>query len=162
MRHYDLRSHQPSPPRACWRDLFRLTVVSDAEIGQPSPAQEETLYILRFRLLLVLCGLTVGGCFENSTSPTVRHVVEQIDVCHGYSCRYRSKLSLTWADYQRLASILAKGRSSPEGERATIGHAVSYFETRTLSATGIRDKARSRFGESGVRGQMEIVSPVVV
>jgi hypothetical protein len=81
----------------------------------------------------------------------------QIDVCHGYSCKFRSKLMLGKADARRLESILASGRRSPQAERRAISRAVRYFEDRAYSIIGIRDEPQSKFGASGIRGQMDCI-----
>jgi hypothetical protein len=81
----------------------------------------------------------------------------RIDVCHGYSCKFRSKLILGNADARRLGSILASGRGSAKAERKAISRAVRYFEDRAYSVIGIRDEPRSKFGASGIRGQMDCI-----
>ena len=84
-------------------------------------------------------------------------VTKRIDICHGYSCAFRSRLDLGPNDAKRFASILASGQASPQAERAAIARAVSYFETRAQQVTGVRDQPKSEFGASKVRGQMDCV-----
>ena len=110
------------------------------------------------RSLILLCGLA-AGCVSGPEggSHGLKRVERQIDVCHGYSCKYKSKLTLGAADARHFASILAAGQKSPQVERAAIARAVSYFELRTFDATGIRDEPRSKFGAAGVRGQMDCI-----
>jgi hypothetical protein len=110
----------------------------------------------------LLVALSVGSLFlfgPSDAHPSkldgdTRH---QIDVCHGYSCKFRSKLMLGKADARRLASILASGRGSAKAERKAISRAVRYFEDRAYSVIGIRDEPRSKFGASGIRGQMDCI-----
>ena len=110
-------------------------------------------------LLLILLGGFAAGCVSGVDSGRygLEAVGRKIDVCHGYSCKYRSKLTLGAADTRRFASILAAGQKSPQAERAAIARAVSYFESRTRAVTGVRDEPQSKFGASGVRGQMDCV-----
>ena len=110
------------------------------------------------RLLIVLCGL-VAGCVSVSPNngQAVKPAEKQIKVCHGYSCRYKSNLVLGVADARRFASILGSGQKSPKAERIAIAQAVRYYERRTLDAIGIRDQPQSKFGASGVRGQMDCI-----
>jgi hypothetical protein len=114
---------------------------------------------LLFRILiLLLCGLSAGcTTVSESSSQAVKPAVKQVKICHGYSCRYKSNLVLGPADGRRFASILAVGQKSPQAERMAIAQAVSYFERRTLEAIGIRDEPQSKFGASGVRGQMDCI-----
>jgi hypothetical protein len=81
----------------------------------------------------------------------------QIEVCHGYGCKYRSRVALGASDAGRFASILAAGRKSPQAERAAMRRAVADFEQRSFAAIGIRDQPKSRFGASGIRGQMDCI-----
>ena len=108
--------------------------------------------------LMLLCGLA-AGCVSGPEGGS--HGLEpgdrQIDVWHGYSGKYKSKLTLGAADARHFASILAAGQKSPQAERAAIARAVSYFESRTFDVTGIRDDPQSKFGASGVRGQMDCI-----
>ena len=80
-----------------------------------------------------------------------------MQICHGYSCKYKTGLVLGAPDLRRLAAILAVGKQSAQAERKAIGRAVSYFEQRTFDVIGIRDEPRSKFGASGVRGQMDCI-----
>ena len=114
---------------------------------------------LLFRVLMLLpCGLA-ASCTTGSESGSraVKPAVKEVQICHGYSCRYKSNLVLGALDERRFASILAVGQKSPEAERSAIAQAVSYYERRTLDATGICDEPQSKFGASGVRGQMDCI-----
>ena len=105
-------------------------------------------------LVLLLCGFGAGcGSATKKSSEQAAALATQIDVCHGYSCKYRSKLVLGASEPRRFTSILATGHKSAEAERTAIAKAVSYFERRTFDATRIRDEPRSKLG-AGVRGQM--------
>jgi hypothetical protein len=108
--------------------------------------------------LSLLCSVAIGSVAVSvGSAEAAGSVATQIDICHGYSCKFRSTLVLGAADARRLASILATGQKSPPAERAAIARAVSHFERRTLAAIGIRDEPKSKFGASGVRGQMDCI-----
>jgi hypothetical protein len=82
---------------------------------------------------------------------------ERIYVCHGFDCYYKTRYDVTYADFDRFARIMAQGTSSPEAERAAISSANMYFETRAAKAVGVADKAKSSFGKSGEKGQMDCI-----
>ena len=94
---------------------------------------------LHLVLSLMLLGGLAAGCVSGPGGGS--HGLEpgdrQIDVWHGYSGKYKSKLTLGAADARHFASILAAGQKSPQAERAAIARAVSYFEFRTFDVTGI-------------------------
>jgi len=115
-------------------------------------------YFQLARSLLLLGGLA-AGCVSGPEdgSQGLKPIERQIEVCHGYSCQYRSKLTLGAVDARHFASILAAGQQSPQAERAAVARAVSFFESRTFDVTGIRDDPQSKFGASGVRGQMDCI-----
>lgn len=79
-----------------------------------------------------------------------------IQVCHGYGCKFRSKLLLTAADGARFRSIMSAGQGSPKAERAALSRAVSYFDRRANQATGFKDRPRTQIGKPE-RGQMDCV-----
>ncbi|PWK65931.1 hypothetical protein [Aminobacter sp. AP02] len=107
---------------------------------------------------LVIAGVvTVSGFIGLAQAAPNVAVTNRIDICHGYSCAFRSRLDLGPNDAKRFASILASGKASPQAERAAIAKAVSYFETRSQQVTGVRDQPKSEFGASKVRGQMDCV-----
>jgi hypothetical protein len=78
-------------------------------------------------------------------------------VCHGYGCEYRTKVLIGPTDAERLAAIFAGSASSAQAERDSLRKAVSLFEERSTSAIGIRDDARSQFGEGRIKGQMDCI-----
>lgn len=110
-----------------------------------------------------ICRLLIAGIFTFSNFNGLAHsapnvgVTKRIDICHGYSCAFRSRLDLGPNDARRFQSIFAPGTASPQAERAAIAKAVSYFETREQQVTGVRDQPKSEFGASKVRGQMDCV-----
>lgn len=102
-----------------------------------------------------------AGCM--STSPERGSGLElgydmpkRIDICHGYGCRYRSRLDLDAADGERFRKIMQTGAASPAAEREAISKADQYFEDRAFDATGIRDK-RGADVAGAARGQMDCI-----
>ncbi len=77
-----------------------------------------------------------------------------IQICHGYGCAFRSRLTLTAADGLRFRSIMSAG--SATSERTALSKAVSYFERRAGQATGFQDRAKTAVGKPE-RGQMDCI-----
>lgn len=59
---------------------------------------------------------------------------DQVVVCHGFGCKFRSPVGLTAADHKALAGIMAAGRASAEAERKAVAQAGLWFDRR-LGAT---------------------------
>jgi hypothetical protein len=49
-------------------------------------------------------------------------------VCHGYGCRYRTRVQFSPADMARLHRLVAAGKATPDAERQALGRAVQWFE----------------------------------
>ena len=104
----------------------------------------------------VLTGLLVASCTtEMPTVPTTGS--EHVEICHGYGCKFRSKLMLTASDEKEFAAIMASGAKSPTAERQAIARSVAYFENRTRQVTGVTDQRKSELGAAGIRGQMDCI-----
>jgi hypothetical protein len=104
----------------------------------------------------VLTGLLVASCTtEMPTVPTTGS--EHVEICHGYGCKFRSKLMLTASDEKEFAAIMASGAKSPAAERQAIARSVAYFENRTRQVTGVTDQRKSELGAAGIRGQMDCI-----
>jgi hypothetical protein len=54
---------------------------------------------------------------------------DRIYVCHGYSCRIVTPLTLSAADIQAIAAPLGAGAADAAAERAALSRAVQIFET---------------------------------
>jgi len=50
---------------------------------------------------------------------------QSIFVCHGFGCKYRVEFDLTGSYRNKLAQLLAAGKSLPAAERAWFDHAVA-------------------------------------
>ncbi|MBB5702628.1 hypothetical protein FHS76_002512 [Ochrobactrum daejeonense] len=78
-------------------------------------------------------------------------------VCHGYGCYYRTKLTLSASDRNRIRNTLQKGRRTADAERMALQNAIAFFERRGTSAIGVRDKPRMQFGKARIKGQMDCI-----
>ena len=110
--------------------------------------------------VLALAAPLAAGCTSTSSnysSVKKETTVSKLAVCHGFDCRNRTTLSLSAADTNRFASIMAGGKGSAKAERQAIASAVSYFETRAGQAIGVRDRAKSSLAQSGRMGQMDCI-----
>ena len=56
----------------------------------------------------------------------------QLEACHRYGCKFRSKLVLTAVDQRRFATLLGTGSKSPSSERSAISDSVRYLENSML------------------------------
>ena len=101
---------------------------------------------------LVFCFLFLILC-----SPASIAMAQTFSVCHGYGCYFKTNVTLTGADRSRIASIMASGRKSPEGERAAVRRAVQVFEQRNTQVIGVVDRPKMDFGKGRERGQMDCV-----
>ncbi|MBR7651413.1 hypothetical protein [Brucella oryzae] len=82
---------------------------------------------------------------------------QTFSVCHGYECHYRTKVTLTAKDEQRIRNLLHNGSRSADGERKALRTAVAIFEQRSTAAIGVRDKPRMQFGKARIKGQMDCI-----
>ena len=82
---------------------------------------------------------------------------EQLTVCHGYSCHFKTRLTLGAGDMRQMASILRSGHGSPAAERRAVSRLVQFYERRAAAVVGIRDRPKSDFGAGRERGQMDCV-----
>jgi hypothetical protein len=110
-----------------------------------------------------IAGMWVGAALALSAgghSPALAAVVaaspKAITICHGYGCKFRTKLVLGAGDGARFRSIMSAGAGSPQAERAALSRAVSYFDRRANEATGFKDRPRTEVGKPE-RGQMDCV-----
>jgi hypothetical protein len=103
------------------------------------------------RSVLLAC-LLLAGC-----ALAGRAAAEQLTVCHGYSCHFKTRLVLGPADMRRIASTMRSGNGSAEAERRAVSRVVQYYERQATAAIGIKDGPKSDFGAGRERGQMDCV-----
>lgn len=82
---------------------------------------------------------------------------EALQVCHGYSCYYKTRLTLGSGDLARMGSIMRSGAGSATAERRAVARLVQYYERRAMAAVGVKDRPKSDFGRGRERGQMDCV-----
>ena len=82
-------------------------------------------------------------------------LAEQLTVCHGYSCYFKTRLDFGASDLGRIASIMRSGYSSPEAERRAVSQVVQFYEQRATAAVGVRDLPKGSLGDGRKRGQMD-------
>lgn len=101
----------------------------------------------------------LSGCTSVSSNYTadMKPVSSSLVVCHGFNCYNKTTLQLTAADESRFASIMARGKASPQAERSAVSAALQYFEDRAGQRIGIRDEPKSDLTQSGRMGQMDCI-----
>lgn len=134
------------------------------------------------KILLVLgAGYSVSACNTNQTLPDSSapaiHLVRNsrymgdmtgfsfisnpqlsnFTVCHGNTCRYISKVSLSNDEWRPIKELFDRTANGPEEEREQIGQAIALLETIVGEKTGTsNDKAENMEG-FGENGQMDCV-----
>jgi hypothetical protein len=110
--------------------------------------------VASFAGLLIVVGL--ASAVPEAEAAVAVGTPKTIQVCHGYGCKFRSRLVLTASDGARFRSIMSAGAGSPKAERAAISRAVRAYEERTFAATGFRDRPKTQIGKPE-RGQMDCI-----
>lgn len=109
---------------------------------------------------MALLAPSLVGCTSVSSNYTGAITVAKparMYVCHGFDCYYKTRYDVTSEDWHGYAGIMAAGAESPAAEREAIAKATMLYEDRAASAIGVRDKAKSSFGKSGQKGQMDCI-----
>lgn len=90
--------------------------------------------------------------------PTANEVV----VCHGFGCKYRTPVRLNGNDIARLRSMLSKGQRSAGDEINAIASAVAWFERRVGPVTGTnRRTPRAGPDQAGIRTEADCIDESV-
>jgi len=90
--------------------------------------------------------------------PTANEVV----VCHGFGCAYRTAVNLSSKDIAQLRGILGKGQGSASDEINAIASAVAWFERRIGSITGTSKRtARAGPDRSGLKTEADCIDESV-
>ncbi len=91
-------------------------------------------------------------------APTANQVV----VCHGFGCAYRTAVDLNGRDIARLRAIFARGQQSPGDELNAIANAVSWFERRIGPVAGTSGRTpRAGPDQSGDSGEADCIDESV-
>lgn len=78
-------------------------------------------------------------------------------VCHGYDCYYRTKVTLSSHDQKQISRKLTQASHSPAAERDALRSAIALFEQRSTKTIGVKDKPKTQFGRSRIKGQMDCI-----
>ena len=107
-------------------------------------------------LALGAAGAAAGCTTASDGGETAAKVprVATLDVCHGYDCHFRTKVTITAQDSRVLAGYF-RGATTPGAERAAIARAVQLFENKATKTIGIADRPQSAFLGAKERGQMD-------
>ena len=86
----------------------------------------------------------------------------EVVVCHGFGCKYRTTVRLNGNDIGSLRSILNKGKQSAGDEVNAIANAVAWFEQRIGPVAGTsRRTARAGPDQAGERGEADCIDESV-
>ena len=69
-----------------------------------------------------------AGVLIGLTFPVLPASAQTFSVCHGYECHYRTKVTLTPKEEQRIRSLLQTGNRSADNEHKALRAAVAIFE----------------------------------
>ncbi len=108
----------------------------------------------------LLSALLLAGCLSESSNyrgEITKPRTSKIYVCSGFDCTYKTAYPISEEDRQKFAEIMEEGSQSPEAEREAIRRADSFYENRAATYIGSRDKAKSDFTQSRVKGQMDCI-----
>lgn len=79
-------------------------------------------------------------------------------VCHGFGCKFRTRIVLTGADRARLAQMLAPGKASAKAERRAVAAAGAWFDRRIGPVAGTRGHvARAGYEHAGDAKQFDCI-----
>jgi hypothetical protein len=86
----------------------------------------------------------------------------EVVVCHGFGCKFRTPVRLNGNDIARLRSILTQGKQSAQGEMNAIANAVAWFEQRIGPIAGTtRRTARAGPDQAGEPGEADCIDESV-
>jgi hypothetical protein len=80
-----------------------------------------------------------------------------LEICSGYGCYFRTRLSVTESLRRELTAIMRAGQNSATAERAAISRAVQYFERQVTKTIGVADRAKAAIGDARTLGQMDCI-----
>ncbi|WP_349360501.1 hypothetical protein [Stappia sp.] len=118
-------------------------------------------------VLSLLCASALAGCAGQAAGGAaswyaahdgVAPRASRIYVCHAFGCARKTAVTYSARDRARLQRILARGRASPEAERAAIARAIAWAETKAGPVVGSQgDVGGFDLHNSGVPGQMDCI-----
>lgn len=115
-----------------------------------------------FRLLPLMLAGAFAGCSTASgggqgAGTAGEAAASQLQVCHGFDCRRKSRVDIGPAAAARFTEIMAGADKSDRAERDAVRRAVAYFEKLSTAAIGIVDAAESGPSQAGEVGQMDCI-----
>jgi hypothetical protein len=88
--------------------------------------------------------------------------VNEVVVCHGFGCKFRTPVRLNRGDIARLREILKRGHRSANDEINAIANAVAWFEQRIGPVAGTsRRTARAGPDQAGEPGEADCIDESV-
>lgn len=97
-------------------------------------------------LPLFAAGIALGACTaDGGPEPPAPFLADlklqpatadEVTVCHGYNCRYKSRIRITADDISELKAIFARMPETPAGEREGMSLAVGWLETKAGALVG--------------------------
>lgn len=126
--------------------------------------------LLRFFSAAVLVVMSCGSAFAGSAEAEAylaRYEIppptaDQVVVCHGFGCRFRTAIRLHGGDIARLREILSKGRRSAGDEIRAVADAVAWFERRIGPIAGTSHRTpRAGPDQAGLPGEADCIDESV-
>ena len=77
-----------------------------------------------------------SSALPTTVCPVTPPTPNSIFVCHVFGCKYRAEFDLTGSDRNRLAQLLAAGKSSAAAERKAVAAAGAWFDRRVGALAG--------------------------
>lgn len=107
-------------------------------------------------LVLGTAGIAAGCTTTSESGEAVAKAptVATLDVCHGYDCHFRTKVTMTARDARTLSGYF-RNANTPAAERAAIARAVQLFENKATKTIGVADRPLSAFLGAKEKGQMD-------
>lgn len=102
---------------------------------------------IRFGLLAAVA-ITLSACQTADLEPATSQfetfkisapTEDTATVCHGYNCRYKSKIKVSAAEFGDIEKIFKSAPQTPAGERQAIGDVIGYLERKAGAAVGTAD-----------------------
>jgi hypothetical protein len=121
-----------------------------------------------FLIAAFACIVSSAGARDHAvTSFLAQHEVpaasaNEVVVCHGFGCKYRTSISLSAKDIGTLRRILDKGKNSAQAELNAIAEAVAWFERRIGAVTGTsRRTPRAGPDQAGLRTEADCIDETI-
>jgi len=93
------------------------------------------------RLLALVGWLALGGCAQSQSGYLVDYAEpypkpDNFRVCHGYGCKFATRVALTEAEWQRVRVAFEPAAATPSAERRQIAAAIAILEIEAGQRTG--------------------------